>query len=51
MASNSLVLLDMIKIPSSLDMESLENRKQSFIELGWDQSVPVKVEALSEAAF
>ncbi len=50
-ASHSVVLLDMIKIPSNPNMESLENRKQSFIKLGWDQSIPVKVEALSEAGF
>jgi hypothetical protein len=36
----------MIEIAGNPDMESQENRKQSFIKLDWDQSIPVKVEAL-----
>jgi hypothetical protein len=32
-------------------MDSLENRKKSFIDSGWDQSIPVSVDELSEAGF
>jgi hypothetical protein len=41
----------MIKIPSNPDMEALENRKQSFIGLSWDQNIPVKVKVSTEAGF
>jgi hypothetical protein len=32
-------------------MESLEKRKQSFIDKGWDQRLPVSIDELSEAGF
>jgi hypothetical protein len=32
-------------------MQTKENRKQSFIEKGWDQKIPVSVEQLCEAGF
>lgn len=32
-------------------MKSLENRKQSFTDKGWDQSISVSVDELCEAGF
>jgi hypothetical protein len=32
-------------------MRSLENRKQSFINKGWNQSITISVDELSEAGF
>jgi hypothetical protein len=32
-------------------MTSLETRKLSFIDKGWDQSIPISVDKLSEAGF
>ncbi len=31
--------------------ETLENRKKSYFENGWDESYPVSVDELSEAGF
>jgi hypothetical protein len=32
-------------------MGSSENRKQSFIDKGWDNSIPVSVDELSDPGF
>jgi hypothetical protein len=39
------------KKPFNSIMELLENRKRSFIDKSWDQTIPVSVDELSEAGF